>query len=132
MSHIEAVRPVFRAVLRTVVPDAAAMEEGDWLEVEALIEAAMRRRPEKLQRRLVLFFRCVQWLPVLRYGRRFTSLGAPARTRFLSYLEDHPLQLVRTGFWGVRTLVFLGYYGRPQTARVIGYAADSRGWEALG
>ena len=38
--------------------------------------------------------------------------------------------LVRNGFWGLRALVLLGYYGQTETAREIGYAAQARGWEA--
>ena len=37
---------------------------------------------------------------------------------------------VRRGFWGLRTLVFMGYYARPEAAAAIGYRADVRGWEA--
>jgi hypothetical protein len=74
----------------------------------------------------------VQWLPVLRYGRRFTSLNLVQRACFLSHLEDHPIQVVRVGFWGLRTLALLGYYGRPEVTEAIGYAANPLGWEALG
>ena len=49
----------------------------------------------------------------------------------LTYLQDHPVQLIRAGFWGLRTLAFLGYYGQPETRAAIGYGPDARGWEAL-
>lgn len=107
------------------------MDEGEWTDLEGLIEVALRDRPQALQRRLRLFLHLVQWLPVVRYRRPFTSLNPAQRTRFLSYLEDHSLQLVRVGFRGLRTLALLGYYGRPEAAEAIGYAADPRGWEAL-
>jgi hypothetical protein len=123
---------VLRAVVCTVVPEASALNDRGWSDLEGLIEGALRDRPQLVQRRLRLFLHLVQWLPVLRYGRRFTSLSLVQRVRFLSYLEDHPIQVVRVGFWGLRTLALLGYYGRPEVAEAIGYAANPLGWEALG
>lgn len=108
------------------------MDEKGWSELEGLIEGALRERPQALKRQLRLFLRLIQWLPVFRYGRPFTSLKPTQRTRFLSSLQEHPIQSVRVGFWGLRTLALLGYYGRPDAAKAIGYAADPRGWEALG
>ena len=132
MSNLSTVRPVFRALACTVVPEAASLDEKDWGDAECLVETALAMRPANLQRRVLLFLRFVEWLPLVRYGRRFTSLDAARRARFLSSLQDHPVQLIRLGFWGVRTLALMGYYGRPEAAKAIGYAADARGWEALG
>lgn len=108
------------------------MDDKGWTDLEASIEVALRERSPALQRRLRLALRLMQWLPLLRYGRPFTSLTRAQRTRFLLFLEDNPIRLVRVGFWGIRTLAMLGYYGRPEAAEAIGYAADPRGWEALG
>ena len=132
-SHVLArVRPVFRVVATTIVPEAARMEEPAWLETEQLIIAALTRRSVSEQRQLRLFLRVVQWLPVFRYGRRFTSLDPARRRRFLCYLQDHPVLLIRTGFWGLRTLALLGYYGRTEAAKEIGYTPDARGWGVEG
>ncbi len=132
MSNLSTVRAVFRALVCTVVPEAASLDEKGWSELERLVQTALGMRPANLQRRVLLFLRFVQWLPVARYGRRFTSLDAQRRARFLSSLQGHPVQLIRLGFWGVRTLALVGYYGRPEAAKAIGYAADARGWEAPG
>ena len=72
----------------------------------------------------------MQWLPVLRYGRPFTHLDAARRARVLSHLQNDRIQKIRVGFWGLRTIVLAGYYGRPSAAAAIGYAATARGWEA--
>ena len=37
------------------------------------------------------------------------------------------LTLLRRGFWGLRTLVFLGYYGRPEIGGRIGYQPRRQG-----
>jgi hypothetical protein len=127
---LSAFRPLVRAIACTIVPEAAAMDEKAWGEFNALMDAALGDRPRELQRRLQLFLRAIDWLPVFRFGRRFVSLQPAQRARFLSGLENHPVQLIRSGFWGLRTLVLLGYYGRPEAVAAIGYTASPRGWEA--
>jgi hypothetical protein len=122
---------VFRAVVSTVVPESVNFDGPRWVELERLVEETLGRRPRNLQRQLRVFLRGIQWLPLLVYGHTFTSLDPARRARFLSTLEDHPLHLIRKGFFGLRTLALLGYYGRHEAARAIGYAADPRGWEAL-
>lgn len=124
------VRPVFRAVVATVIPDAATLDEPSWRELESAVEHTLRRRTPQMLRQLRLFLRAIQWWPVLRHGKRFTSLPPQARTQFLSRLQDHHFQIIRVGFWGLRTLALLGYYGRPQACDAIGYRPDRRGWEA--
>jgi len=130
-SVLAPVRTVFRAIVVTVVSDAKQLDEASWLALEALVEDALEIRPPALRRQLQLFLRAIQWLPVVRYGRTFTALQDEQRSRVLRYLQDHPIKRIRCGFWGLRTLAFLGYYGRPEGANAIGYRPDPRGWEAL-
>jgi hypothetical protein len=130
-SVLTPVRAVFRAVVVTVVPDAKPLDEPGWLALEELVEDALETRPPALRGQLQLFLRVIQWLPVVRYGRTFAALGDEQRSRVLRYLQDHPVERIRCGFWGLRTLAFLGYYGRPEGAHAIGYAPDPRGWEAV-
>jgi hypothetical protein len=125
------VRPVFRAFVSTIVPEAAACDEPQWSELEALVEAVLRDRPAALKRQLRLALRLMEWLPALRFGHRFTALDPARRARCLTRLENNPLQSVRLGFWGLRTLALLGYYGRPAAGQAIGWRADARGWEAV-
>jgi hypothetical protein len=128
LSHV---RPVFRAVVSIVVPEANKLDEQSWRELETLAETTLQNRPRAMHRQLRLFIRAIQWMPVFRYGRRFTSLRAEQRMQVLCYLQDHRLEIVRCGFWGLRTLAFLGYYGTPEGLQTTGYAPDVRGWEAL-
>jgi hypothetical protein len=130
-SALAPVRAVFRAVVVTVVPDAKQLDEPSWLALEELVEDAIEIRPPALRRQLQLFLHAIEWLPVLRYGRTFAALGDEQRSRVLRYLQNHPVERIRCGFWGLRTLAFLGYYGRPEGAHAIGYAPDPRGWEAV-
>jgi hypothetical protein len=79
---------------------------------------------------LGLLIRLIDLLPMLVTGHRFRALDAGARERWLARLQDAPMLLVRRGVWGIRTLVFMGYYARPSGAAAIGYRADPRGWDA--
>jgi hypothetical protein len=98
---------------------------------EALVEDALAIRPPALRRQLQLFLRAIEWLPVVRYGHRFSALRDEQRGRILRHLQDHPVERIRCGFWGLRTLALLGYYGRPEAAYAIGYCPEARGWEAV-
>ncbi|MBZ5658718.1 MAG: hypothetical protein LAO56_26050 [Acidobacteriia bacterium] len=128
-SVLAPVRAVFRAVVVTVVPDARQLDEPSWLALEELVEDALEIRRPALRGQLQLFLRVIQWLPVVRYGRTFVALRDEERSRILRYMQDHPVERIRCGFWGLRTLAFLGYYGRLEGAHAIGYAPDPRGWE---
>lgn len=127
---LRAVRAAFRALAQTFVPEAAALDERGWADVESVVEQFLARRPASLRRQLLLLIRLLDLVAVLRHGRRLASLPAERRLRFLESLQDAPILLLRRGVWGVRTLAFLGYYGRPEAAALIGYRADAKGWEA--
>ena len=121
---------VFRAIALTVVPEAARLERAEWDELEAIVAHAIAARPPRLRRQLGLLLYLLEWFPVLRYGRRLSRLDAPRRARVLEAWQTAPVPLLRRGVWGVRTLVLMGYYGRPAAARAVGYRADARGWDA--
>jgi len=130
-SVLAPVRDVFRAVVVNVVPEAKQLDESGWLALEALVEDALAIRPPALRRQLQLFLRAIEWLPVVRYGHRFSALRDEQRGRILRHLQDHPVERIRCGSWGLRTLALPGYYGRPEAAYAIGYCPEARGWEAV-
>lgn len=132
MAVLESVRPVFRALGATIVPEAARLDDAGWEAVERIAEQALAHRPPRLRRQLKLLILVLQWLPVFRFGRPLTGLDSSRRARFLAGVQDAPLLLLRRGFWGLRTLILMGYYGRAQAAAEIGYRAHPRGWEARG
>ena len=127
---LTSVRPVLRAIGVTVVPEATRLDAAGWEALEGIVAAALASRPAALQRQVLLFLRIVEWLPLVRYGRRFTRLDPKRQTSFLKTLQDAPLLLVRRGMWGLRTLLLMGYYGRPEAGDEIGYRAHPGGWNA--
>jgi hypothetical protein len=111
-----------------MVPDAATLDETAWRAMDTSIAQALSKRPPAVRRQLALFVRILDALPVLRWGRRFHTLGAARRARFLDAMQYSPIPLFRRGVWGLRTLIFLGYYARPDVQTTIGYRASARGW----
>ena len=120
----------FRAIAVTIVPEAAGMDEAGWHDVEAAVDDALALPPESLRRQLLLFLRLLGWISMARFGRGLTALDARRRARFLESIERSRLLLLRRGFWGLRALVFLGYWTRPEAVVAIGYRARPEGWEA--
>ena len=111
-----------------MVPDAAALDEPAWRAMDASIAEALAKRPPVVRRQFALFVRVLDMLPLFRWGRRFHALGAARRARFLDAMQYSPIPLLRRGVWGLRTLVFLGYYARPELQTTLGYRATARGW----
>jgi hypothetical protein len=129
-SVVAAVRPAYRAMAQTFVPESAALDEPGWAEAEAIVERFLAARPPAVRRQLAVLVRVLDLLPLFLYGRRFRSLDAARRLRYLDALQRAPVLLLRRGIWGLRTLAFMGFYARPGAAAEIGYRADPRGWEA--
>src|ERR671922_868547 len=95
---------VFHAITTTVVPEAAHLAAGDWDELEGIVARAVAGRPPRLRRQLVVLLQLLEWLPLLRYGRRLSSLDVVRRTRVLELFQTAPVLWLRRGVWGVRTL----------------------------
>ena len=68
-----------------------------------------------------------------------TDLDAVGLSRFfgiiddalLRWFEDCPVSLLRKGLWGLKAMVFMGYYGQPETNELVGYAPDFDGRAGL-
>lgn len=127
---LEGVAGEFRALAVTIVPRSAALDEEGWRALETIVEDALATRPASMRRQLRLFVRALTWLPLLRHGRTFSGLDPRRRTEFLRRIERSRVLLIRRGFWGLRTLVLLGYWGRAEAAAAIGYRAHPGGWAA--
>ena len=129
MTTFAPVRETFRNLATTIVPEAAALDERGWEELEQIIERGLRARPDSIRRQLRILVRALNVLPLFRFGKTFGALDAATRTAFLEKIQNAPLLVLRRGFWGLRTLVFMGYYSRDEARDAIGYRADPRGWQ---
>lgn len=120
--------PTLRAIAETVVPATSALEADGWVSLDRIVTNAIAARPQRMRRQLALFMHVIEWLPLFRYGRPFSRLNPHRRQHYLKSLQDSPLLLIRRGFWGVRTLILMGYYTQAGAVAAIGYRADPRGW----
>jgi len=120
-------RALLRVLAGRIVPESAALDEAAQDECLGLIEEVLAARPALVQRQLALFLRVVRWLPALRYGRPIDRLSPAHQDAALRFFQRFPVQLVRAGFWGVRTLILMGFYARPGTAATIGYRPTTNG-----
>lgn len=78
----------------------------------AVVGEAAAERPLALRLQLELFFFVIRWLPALLWLRPFDRLPPAHQDYLLRALQEAPVALVRKGFWGVRTMVYMGVYGR--------------------
>ena len=129
---IAGVRPAFRALAEAFVPESRRLDDAEWAEVEATVEYALSRRPPAIRRQIGVLIRVLDVLPLLRFGKRMRDLDVDRRLRVLNAIQNAPILLLRKGVWGLRTLVFMGYYTRAAAAAEIGYRAHLRGWQARG
>ncbi|RMH14670.1 MAG: hypothetical protein D6701_11030 [Gemmatimonadetes bacterium] len=128
---LEPVHDTFRAIATTVVPEAVALDRAGWERLEEIIAEALASRPERIHRQLRLFVRIVDWRARWRHRERFVDLDPLQRTRELERIERSRWLLLRRGLWGLRTLIFMGYYAQPAIQREIGYRARPEGWDAV-
>lgn len=129
-SILAPVEDKLRPLAEAFVPEIAEVDREEWREIVSVMEEALQDRPREMRRQLLLFVRVLDWLPVVRRGSRLGGLDREERTEVLEKLQDSRFLLVRRGVWGLRTLVFMGYYARPGVHARIGYRAHPDGWEA--
>src|SRR5262245_40591081 len=84
-------------------------------------------RPPAVQRQISLFLKVMEWLPALRYGAPLSSLAPAKQDAVLKWFHSCPVPIFRKGFWGMKTLVLLGFYGRPEVYDSIGYRPSKDG-----
>ena len=118
-------------VAERLAPDVRALSPERRERLLATVADALATRPPGLARLFKLFLVFVRWVPVLRFGRRFDRLPPARQDAVLRWLEDAPLLALRSGFFGLKTLLFMGHYGQPELWPTIGYAPTRTGNDRL-
>ena len=126
------------AARRIAAPDRAGdpgIPRPDDLGVAEFADGWVSRMPAPTRRDLGRFLAYVEHIAPLAAGHvhRFTSLAAAEQDQVLASLESSYNDLLRAGFEGVKSLVFLGYYRDPRTWGLLGYdgpwvGRPARGW----
>lgn len=111
-----------------ILPHSRALDADGWEKAEGIIEAALAPRPPVVKRQLQLFLRLVNLMTLPSTGCTFEKLPLERRASVLEGLERSRLKPLRRGLWGVRTLLFMGYYTQDTIRERIGYQASAEGW----
>ena len=123
-------RGTLRAMADVILPGPEALDEEGWLRAEAIMEGALASRPATVKKQIRAFLRLLNLLPLATTGHTLRNLPPGRRTAFLEAVQRSRLALLRRGLWGVRTLLFMGYYNQDAVRLEIGYRAHPGGWEA--
>jgi hypothetical protein len=118
---------VLLAVGARIVPEVAALDDGQRAAFRSIVGQALADRPEVMRRQLRAFLGIVERAPALRFGATFTRLSPELQDRVLRWLQDCPLELFRKGFWGMKALVLMGYYARPEAGATLGWTPSFDG-----
>jgi hypothetical protein len=118
-----------RVLASRIVPETADLDTAGSARFFGIIDGALQDRPNTVRTQFATFLGVLQWAPVLRYGAPFDKLSPQRQDSVLAWFEDCPIGLLRKGTWGLKTMVFMGYYGQPETNALLGYAPqfDGRG-----
>lgn len=128
---IEAHGDFIFVLARRLVPDSRDLDEPGKQRVLAIIAGALAPHPPKVARQLGLFLTLIRWLPALRYGGPLDRLAPETQDAALRWFQEGPVKLFRQGFWGVKALLYMGYYGRPEIHASLGYRPSTSGNERL-
>jgi hypothetical protein len=104
--------------------DDASIPTADETKVADFADAYIAQLPDDLKSDLKKLLLLVEHLWPLANGfsSRFSELGPADQDRVLSSLEASDESLLRGGFAGLKSLLFMGYYRDPRTWRMLGYA----------
>lgn len=119
------------AVARRVVPEVAMLDERGLVHFTAIIDRALGDRSEEVRTKFGTFLSVLRWAPVVRYGAPFDRLAPRRQDAVLRWFEDAPIGLLRKGLWGLKSMVFMGYYARAEAWDEIGYAPSFDSLERL-
>ena len=122
---------LYDVLCRRIVPESEELDDRERQRMRAIVAEALGSKPAAVRAQLRLFLAVLRWLPVLRYGRPLDRLGPAAQNSALRWFQEAPIAKLRVGFWGVRTLIFMGYYGRPAAGAALGYLPVNDGNQYL-
>jgi hypothetical protein len=117
---------VQHAARRIAAPDDAAdgaVPGADDVDVAGFVDAWVARMDAGVRRDFGRFLAYLEHVAPLGFGfaSRFTRLLPMAQDRVLRGVEASSNDLIRGGFEGLKSLVFMGYYRSARTWSIVGY-----------
>jgi hypothetical protein len=110
-----------------IVPETADLDAAGLGRFFGIIDGALQDRPASVRRQFATFLGVLRWAPLVRFGGPFDKLRADRQDAVLLWFQDCPVGILRKGFWGLKAMIFMGYYGQPETNRLVGYAPELDG-----
>ena len=120
-------REFLRSVAARLAPGSAELDAAGRERFFALVEKTLGEKPEGVRALFSTFLRALRWLPALRYGAPLDRLSGERQDAALRWFQDAPLLPLRQGFWGLKALVFLGYYGQTELRELFAYRPETDG-----
>jgi hypothetical protein len=117
----------FWVLAARIVPETADLDQAGRQRFFDIVDGALLDRPENVRRQFATFLGVIRKAPVIRYGKTYEKLVPHCQDAVLRWFEDCPVGLLRKGFWGLKAMVFMGYYGQPETNALVGYAPEFDG-----
>lgn len=114
-----------------IAPGVTGLDDKGRGEFLRLIEEAVGSRPPMVQRQISLFLKVLKFSPILWFGDPLDRLPPDQADAVLKWFHSCPIPILRSGFWGIKTLVLLGYYGRPDLGPSLGYRPSKNGNDRL-
>ncbi len=118
---------MLRALALRLAPPVVKLDPSSWEEFYAIIARTFSELPARVRWQVRLFLFVLRWMTLPLHGGLFDLLAPKDQDEVLHWLEDHPWRLLRIAFWGVRALIFTGYYGNPGLWHKMGYAPVPEG-----
>ena len=109
-----------------VAPGVADLDTRGKKRFRMIIRLMLLRRSGMERFQVRLFLLVLRWLPAPVFFRPFERIPSSAQTWILLRFENAPIKLFRAGFWGLKTLIFMGYYGQLEIAAKVHYEPDLR------
>jgi hypothetical protein len=126
---------VEHAARRIAAPDRDGVPTADTVDVAGFVDAFVAEMPSAVRRDLLRLLGYVEHVAPLAVGfaSRFSRLTANDQDKVLEGMESSDQDLIRGGFAGLKSLVFMGYYRDPRTWGALGYdgplvARPAGGW----
>jgi hypothetical protein len=112
---------LLRVLAARIVPEMAELDSTGLNRFFAIVDEALAGREPEVRRQFATFLGVVKWASLPRFGRPFHKLPGESQDAVLRWFEDCPVGLLRSGTWGLKAMVFMGYYGQPETNHLVGY-----------
>ena len=119
------------AVTRRIAPPVADLPESEQAKIIQTVDETLGKRDGKIQKQFNLFLKVLRLSTIIPYGKSMDRLSDERMDQKLRRFQDHPIEKMRLGFWGMKTMVYMGFYGDPERYASFSYQPSLHGNEKL-